>query len=39
MSPDQAEREIIAGSGQKYHAGVVDAFAKAMGMQAKAAGA
>ncbi len=39
MSPDQAEREIIAGSGQKYHAGVVDAFAKAMGMQAKGAGA
>ncbi len=39
MSPDQAEQEIIAGSGQKYHAGVVDAFAKAMGIQAKAAGA
>src|SRR5208282_1887359 len=39
LSPYQAEEQILAGSGQKYHAGVVDAFAKAMGIQAKAAGA
>jgi hypothetical protein len=25
---DQAERRILAGAGQKFHSGVVDAFAK-----------
>jgi hypothetical protein len=39
MSPHQAEQEILAGSGKKFHSGVVDAFAKAMGDQAKGAGA
>jgi hypothetical protein len=39
LSPDQAEQEILAGAGQKFHSGVVDAFAKAMGRQAKGAGA
>jgi len=39
MSPYQAEEEILAGSGKKYHSGVVDAFAKAMGDRAKGAGA
>jgi hypothetical protein len=39
LSPAQAEAEILAGSGKKFHSGVVDAFAKAMGMQAKGAGA
>ena len=31
LSPQQAEEEIIAGAGQKFHTGVVDAFAKAIG--------
>jgi hypothetical protein len=39
LSPDQAEHEILAGSGKKFHSGVVDAFAKAMGERAKGAGA
>jgi hypothetical protein len=39
LSPSQAEAEILAGSGKKFHSGVVDAFAKAMGIQAKGAGA
>ena len=39
MSPEQAEDQILAGAGQKFHSGVVDAFAKAMGVRAKAAGA
>jgi hypothetical protein len=39
LSPAQAEAEILAGSGKRFHSGVVDAFAKAMGMQAKGAGA
>ncbi len=39
MSPYQAEQEILSGSGKRYHTGVVDAFAKAMGEQAKGAGA
>lgn len=39
MAPDQAEDQILAGAGQSFHSGVVDAFAKAMGAQAKAAGA
>jgi hypothetical protein len=39
LSPDQAEQEILAGAGQRFHAGVVDAFAKAMDGRAKGAGA
>jgi hypothetical protein len=39
LSPDQAEQEIMAGAGQRFHAGVVEAFAKAMGGRAKGAGA
>ncbi|MFZ0800264.1 MAG: HD domain-containing phosphohydrolase [Terriglobales bacterium] len=39
MSPDQAEQQILAGAGQKFHSGVVDAFAKAMGERAQGAGA
>jgi hypothetical protein len=39
LSPDQAEREILAGSGKRFHSGVVDAFAKAMGERAQGAGA
>lgn len=39
LSPQQAEQEIIAGAGEKYDAGVVEAFAKAFGDRARAAGA
>jgi hypothetical protein len=39
LSPVQAEAEIVAGAGQKYHAGVVDALAKIVLGQAKGAGA
>jgi hypothetical protein len=39
LSPYQAEQEIMAGSGEKYHAGVVDAFVKAFGDRARGAGA
>jgi hypothetical protein len=39
LSPAQAEQEIVAGAGQKFHSGVVDAFTKILGKQAKAAGA
>ena len=39
LSPDQAEQEILAGAGQRFHAGVVDAFAKAMGERANGVGA
>jgi hypothetical protein len=39
LSPAQAEQEIVAGAGQQFHTGVVDAFTKAMGGQAKGAGA
>jgi hypothetical protein len=38
LSPQQAEEEIMAGAGQKFHSGVVDAFAKAIGLRAKGAG-
>jgi len=31
ISPYQAEQEIVAGAGQKFNSGVVDAFVKAMG--------
>jgi hypothetical protein len=39
MSPQQAEEEILAGAGQKFNSGVVDAFAKAIGLRAKGMGA
>ncbi len=39
MSPQQAEQEIVAGSGQKFHSGVVDALTKILDSRAKAAGA
>ena len=39
LSPDQAEREIVAGAGEKFHAGVVEAFTKVVGGQARGAGA
>jgi hypothetical protein len=39
ISSAEAEQQIIAGSGQRFHSGVVDAFAKSFGGQAQAAGA
>jgi hypothetical protein len=39
LSPLQAEEEILAGAGQKYHKGVVEAFAQIVGMQARGASA
>jgi hypothetical protein len=39
MSTEDAEQEILAGAGQKFDRGVVDAFAKAYGARAKSAGA
>ncbi len=39
LSPAQAEQEIVAGAGQKFHVGVVDAFARVLGGQAMGAGA
>jgi len=39
LSPYDAQQQILAGAGQKFHSGVVDAFAKAMGDKAKGAGA
>lgn len=39
LSPAQAEQEIVAGAGNKFDAGVVDAFTRAMGGQARGAGA
>lgn len=38
-SPEDAENEIIAGSGEKFNAGVVDAFVKAFGQRARGASA
>jgi hypothetical protein len=37
MSPTQAEQEIIAGSGQRFHSGVVEAFTKMLNSQAQSA--
>jgi hypothetical protein len=37
LSPEQAEQEIVAGSGEKFHPGVVDAFVKAFGERAEGA--
>jgi HD-GYP domain-containing protein (c-di-GMP phosphodiesterase class II) len=39
MSPYQAEQQIIAGAGQKFHSGVVDTFTKILEAQAQSAGA
>lgn len=39
LSPLQAEQEIIAGAGEKFHAGVVDAFVRAFGDRARGANA
>ena len=39
LSPDQAEQEIKAGAGQKYHPGVVEAFVQAFGERALGANA
>ncbi len=39
LSPQQAEQEIIAGAGEKFHKGVVDAFVQAFGDRARGAGA
>jgi HD-GYP domain-containing protein (c-di-GMP phosphodiesterase class II) len=39
LSPLQAEQEILAGAGQRFHPGVVDAFAKAFGTRSQGAGA
>jgi HD-GYP domain-containing protein (c-di-GMP phosphodiesterase class II) len=38
VSPDEAEEQIFMGAGQKFHSGVVDAFAKAMGDRARGVG-
>jgi hypothetical protein len=37
LTPEQAEQEILAGSGQRFHSGVVDGFAKAFAGRAAAA--
>ncbi len=39
LSPDQAQQEIVAGSGERFHAGVVEAFTKIVSGQARGAGA
>jgi hypothetical protein len=39
MSQEDAEQQILAGAGQRFDRGVVDAFAKAYGARAKSAGA
>ena len=39
LSPHQAEQEILAGAGQRFHSGVVDALVKIVDGQGKAAGA
>lgn len=39
MSPQQAEQEILAGSGKRFHSGVVDAFGKVIVDRARGAGA
>jgi hypothetical protein len=39
MSPDQAEQVILAGAGQKFHAGVVEALTIILDGRAKGAGA
>jgi len=39
LSPSQAGQEIVAGAGQRFHEGVVDAFTKIFDAKAKGAGA
>jgi len=39
LSPQQAEKEIMAGSGERFHSGVVEAFVKAFGEDARSASA
>jgi len=39
LSPAQAEKEIVAGAGAKFDAGVVEAFVKAFAERARGAGA
>jgi hypothetical protein len=39
LSPAQAEEQIVAGAGQRFHAGVVEAFAKIVKARAQSAGA
>ena len=39
MSPAQAEEQIVAGAGEKFHSGVVEAFVRAMGDRAQGASA
>jgi hypothetical protein len=39
LSPQQAEEEIMAGSGERFHTGVVEAFVKAFGEDARGVGA
>jgi hypothetical protein len=39
LTAEQAEQEIVAGAGQRFHSGVVDAFAKSYGARAHGAGA
>ncbi len=37
LSPEQAEEEIAAAAGEKYHRGVIEAFVKAFGQRARGA--
>jgi HD-GYP domain-containing protein (c-di-GMP phosphodiesterase class II) len=37
LSPEQAEEEIAAGAGEKFHRGVIEAFVKAFGQRARGA--
>jgi hypothetical protein len=39
LSPEQAEQQIVAGAGQRFHSGVVEALTKSLNGRAKAAGA
>jgi hypothetical protein len=39
LSSEDAERQIVAGAGQKFHTGVVDALAKVLSRKARGAGA
>jgi hypothetical protein len=39
LSPDQAGRQIMAGAGQRFHTGVVEAFTKIADARAQGAGA
>jgi hypothetical protein len=39
LSPQQAEQEIVAGSGQRFHSGVVDALTKIVDSRAQGASA